>query len=156
MFFWHWVQAFTIPQWCRCSISEIEKEAGKGWGWNKFTFTFVPWVRILVSISFMKREKESRDHLWSCAASLCPRGQHFPSWMLCNPLSPHISAQASGLCSEPSVRRSRRQPIEKLAGTSVGGGYEMSIMKKRKRPFVFVFLKYICIALREEVRRRKR
>lgn len=58
---------------------------------------------------------------------------------LLNLLSPNIFAQVLDLCFEHWVPRLRRQPIGKLAGTSVEGDYEMSIMKKRKRPTVFFF-----------------
>lgn len=58
---------------------------------------------------------------------------------LLNLLSPNIFAQDLGLCSEHSVLRLRRQPIEKLAGISVEGGSEMSITKRRKMPICFYF-----------------
>lgn len=55
-------------------------------------------------------------------------------------LSLNAFAQVLGLCSEHLGLRLRRQPTEKLAGTSVEGDYEMSITKKREIPVCFYFL----------------
>lgn len=42
-----------------------------------------------------------------------------------------VEKEVLALCSEHLVLRLRRQPTEKLAGISVEGDSEMSIMKKR-------------------------
>lgn len=50
-----------------------------------------------------------------------------------------VGKEDLGLCSEHLALRLRRQPIGKLAGISVEGGSEMSIMKRRKMPICFYF-----------------
>lgn len=42
------------------------------------------------------------------------------------------------LCSEHSVLRLKKQPIERLAGTSAEGGFVMSIMRKREHLGIFL------------------